>query len=148
MYTTFNGQRTTVQDFLGSHLNGSRVLYIGTDSRNTTQTKFSTVMVSHHPGRGGVLLKRVHAERKIDSLAERLLREAWYSVELALQVTPMLPAHMKIEIHLDVNQSALHKSGRYLQSVVGLVMAQGFDYRVKPDAWCATCIADKVVKAF
>jgi uncharacterized protein len=147
MYTTYSGQRTTLQDFLGLHLNGSQVLYIGTDSRNTDQTKFSTVLVSHHPDRGGVLLKRVFSERKIHSLAERLLREAWYSVELALEVAPMLPANVKIEIHLDVNQSPVHKSGRYLQPVVGLVMAQGFDYRVKPDAWCATCIADKVVKA-
>lgn len=147
MFTTFSGQHTTIQEFLGSHLNGNEVLYIGTDSRNTQHTKFSTVIVSHHPGRGGVLLKRVHTERKIDSLAERLLREAWYSVELALEVAPMLPKHVRIEIHLDVNQSPVHKSGRYLNPVVGLVVAQGFDYRVKPDAWCATCIADKVVKA-
>lgn len=148
MYLTFSGQRQSVPEFLSRHLNGSRVLYIGTDSRNTTQTKFSTVLVAYHPGRGGVMLKHVHCERKIEALGERLLKEAYYSVQLAMEVAAMVPPDVRVEIHLDVNQNVKHPSARYLSSVVGLVSAQGFDYRVKPDAWCATCIADKVVKQF
>ena len=147
IFTTSSGTRVTLEDFLRQHVNGhQRVIYIGTDSRNTQHTKFSTVLVAYTPGRGGVILRRNRRERKIESLGERLLREAFYSVELAIAASSLLPRQVSIEIHLDINSNARHKSHQYLTAVVGLVSAQGFDYRVKPDAWCATCIADRVVK--
>jgi len=145
-FTTYAGQQTTLEEFLGQHLNGNRVVYIGTDSRNHTHTNFSTVLVSYTPGHGGVVLKRSLRERKIESLGERLMREAWHSVELALEVATLIPESVQIEIHLDINTNVKHKSTRYLHSVGGLVAGQGFDYRVKPDAWCATCIADRMVQ--
>lgn len=146
MYTTLDGRRTTIAAFLAQHLNGSPVVYIGSDSKNGGRTKFSTVLVAYTPGRGGVLLKRVRHERKIESLGERLLKEAWYSVQLALEVAALLPPTVRIEIHLDVNGDERHRSAHHLAAVTGLVAGQGFTYRIKPEAWCATCIADKVVK--
>jgi len=147
MYTTLDGRRTSLEDFVDSHLHDSHVLYIGTDSKNTSRTKFSTCLVAYKKGRGGVLLKRIRHERKIASLGDRLIREAWYSVEMALELGPLLPRQVEVEIHLDVNADLRHKSARHLPAMVGLVAAQGFAYRVKPDAWCATFIADKVVKS-
>lgn len=146
MYSTLDGRRMSLEDFFREHLNGSRVLYIGTDSKNTTRTKFSTVIVAYTPGRGGVVIKRQYHERKIEALGERLVKEAWYSVQTALEAATLLPDDVRIEIHLDVNANAIHKSERHLNAMVGLVVGQGFAYRVKPDAWCATCIADRVVK--
>jgi len=147
MYTTFDGTPTSLELFLNRHLNGSRVVYIGTDSKTHHQTNFSTVLVAYHPGRGGVILRRSRHEDKIDSLQERLWKEAWYSVQLALDVMERISDGIAIEIHLDINSDARHRSGLYQQSLVGLVTSQGFACRVKPDAWCATSIADRLVRA-
>lgn len=146
-FTTFSGSVMSLERFLDQHLNGNGVLYIGTDSRNLHNTQFSTAVVSYTPGRGGVLLKMVRREQKIESLQQRLWKEAWYSVQLAMEVAQYTPDHVTIEIHLDVNASETHKSGKYAKALVGLVTSQGFDYRIKPDAWCASCIADRLVRS-
>ncbi len=148
MFTTSSGQHVSLLEFLQRHLQGGmqRTVYIGTDSKNTTRTKFSTVLVAYTPGRGGSVLQRVTVERKIETLGERLWREAWLSVQLALEVSQLLPQQLDIEIHLDINHNERHKSYQHLHTIVGMVSGQGFAYRVKPDAWCATCIADRVVK--
>ncbi len=136
----------SLEDFLQRHLDGTPVVYIGSDSKTLDQTRFSTVLVTYSPGRGGVILKRSRREKKITSLRERLWKEAWYSVQLGLQVVALTPHPVDIEVHLDVNANEKHLSAPYAQSLVGLVTSQGFAYRIKPDAWCATCIADRLVR--
>lgn len=146
MFTDLSGQPTSLERFLQDHVNGNPVIYIGTDSKTIKQTKFSTVLVSYTPGRGGVILRRTRRERKIESLQERLWKEAWYSVQLALDVAERMQRPIEIQIHLDVNASDLHHSSKYAPALIGLVTSQGFSCRIKPEAWCATCIADRLVR--
>lgn len=146
MFTTLSGQPITLERFLNHHVNGNRVIYIGTDSKTMQQTKFSTVLVCYTPGQGGVILRRSRREAKIHSLQERLWKEAWYSVQLAMEVGELLKPDVDIEIHLDVNSNELHRSGKYAPALVGLVTSQGFSCRIKPEAWCATSIADRLVR--
>jgi len=144
-FTTLDGHPITLEAFLARYSQGQRKLFIGTDSKTVQHTKFSTVLVSYSPGHGGVLLKRSRRELKIASLQERLWKEAWYSVQLGLEITGRL-RRAQIEIHLDVNCDERHRSGVYAPALVGLVTSQGFAYRIKPEAWCATCIADRLVR--
>ncbi len=146
MFDAGTQRHRRLDDFLGRNVNGNKIIYIGTDSKNTNVSKFSTVIAVYNPGRGGILFKRVFCERKIVSLRERLWKEAWYSVEMGLVVADLVSDSVKIEIHLDVNSNRKHKSAQYAQLVIGLVTGQGFACRIKPDAWCATCIADKVIR--
>ena len=146
-FTTLAGANISLDRFLDKNLNGNNLLFIGTDSKNAKVTRFSTVLASYTPGCGGVLIKQLNNERKIESLGERLMKEAWYSVQLAMEVAELVPLEAAaIEVHLDVSGNAVNKSASFSSAMIGFVSSQGFACRIKPDAWCATCLADKVIK--
>lgn len=78
----------------------------------------------------------------------RLITEATRSLEIAskLAETPLLDlvGDDNMEVHLDVG---LHgKSKEVVSTVTGMVKGSGFQYKIKPDAWLASCVADKLSK--
>lgn len=126
---------------------GSKIIHIGTDSLQTGRfTQFVTVLVMltvKHDGRGGggrVAYSREVVPR-IQSLRDRLSKEVWRSMELA-----MLLSEYDLTIHIDANPSPRYKSSKYLQELVGMVVGQGFKALWKPDSWAATHAADHVVR--
>jgi len=48
-----------------------------------------------------------------------------------------------VAVTIDVNKSELHKSGRYKDALVGMVMAYGWNVLVKPDDMTASKVADR-----
>ena len=125
-----------------------RVIYVGTDSQQAAGvTKFTTAIVSHEPGHGGTYAFIRFKTRRIDSLRERLLAEAWKSVELAMLVAQNTP-ELKIVVHLDVNESIKYKSGKYAGDLIALVVGQGFKAEIKPNAFAASTLADSLVKRY
>ena len=91
-------------------------------------------------------LSRARSVPRIASLRERLLREVWLSVELALEISPLLPGSAELTVHVDANPVQRHRSSRYVEELVGLVVSQGFAVAIKPAAWAATKAADFVVR--
>jgi len=83
---------------------------------------------------------------EVKSLRQKLFREAWLSVQTAMEIEPHTPDHTPIVVHLDVNPDKRWASSRHINEVVGLVMGQGFEVLYKPDAWAASHTADHVVK--
>ena len=126
---------------------GSKIIHIGTDSLQTGRfTQFVTVLVLltvREDGRGGggkVAYSRDVVQR-ISSLHQRLTQEVWRSLEFS-----MLLEGYDLTIHIDANPSERHKSSKYLQELVGMVVGQGFKALWKPDSWAATHCADWVVR--
>jgi uncharacterized protein len=125
---------------------------IASDSQQRGQwTEYVTVVTLIRPGKGGrVLFNREHIAR-IRELRERLWKETWRSTELAMELTetPDIGERMKIDvaaIHIDANVDPKHKSSKYVEELVGLVVGQGFNAVVKPEAWAASHAADHAVK--
>jgi len=147
---TASDKRMALADWLDIYASQQpRVIYIGTDSQQAAGvTKFTTVIVSYEPRHGGTYAFIRFKTRRIDALRERLLAEAWKSVELALTVAPRIPKDTKIAVHLDVNESLRFKSGKYAGDLVALVTAQGFDAEIKPKAFAASTLADALVKHY
>jgi predicted RNase H-related nuclease YkuK (DUF458 family) len=117
-------------------------LHIGTDSLQTGRyTQFVTVVVLLDPPHGGRVFYQRDIVPRINSLRERLTKEVWRSLDLAMQ----LPEH-DLTVHIDANPSEKHMSSRYLQELVGMVVGQGFKALWKPDSWAATHAADHVVR--
>lgn len=121
-----------------------QLVHIGTDSMQFSRvTQFVTVVAIITPGKGGRAAYRRHQEPRIRSLRERLAKEVHASVGLALVLAPIAPS---LTVHVDANPSPAHKSGLYVQELVGAVVGQGFRYAIKPDAWCASTAADRIVR--
>lgn len=122
-----------------------QAVHVGTDSQQAGfHTCFVTVLAILTPGRGGRAGYVRDRVPRITSLRERLLREVWRSVELALSLDELVPG--ELTVHIDANPVTTSRSSLYVQELVGLVVGQGFRARIKPESWAATHAADHVIK--
>jgi uncharacterized protein len=128
-----------IRDFVATAVReGDRLVHIGTDSlQGRRNTQFVTVLVILEPGKGGRVAYQRQMVPRIASLRERLLKEVWLSVTLALEINDVLPASAPLTVHIDANPVAAHRSS----------LGQGFKAAIKPEAWAATHTADYVVRA-
>lgn len=128
-------------------LAGMKTIYVGTDSQNDkNKTQYVTVIVVHEKGKGARAFYTTEAVPRIKSLRERLVREAWLSVQLALEISPFLSEESELEVHVDANPNTKFKSSAYVKELTSLVVSQGFKCLIKPEAWVAMHVADHVVK--
>lgn len=125
---------------------------IACDSQQVGQsTEYVTVVVVHRPTKGGRVFFCRERIPRVRELRERLFKEAWRSTTLAMELTsqPDIGSVFPINVsavHIDVNRDPKHKSSKYVEELVGLVMGQGFNAVVKPEAFAASHAADHVVK--
>ncbi|HKX45961.1 MAG TPA: ribonuclease H-like YkuK family protein [Planctomycetota bacterium] len=120
-------------------------LHVGTDSKNRGRTThFVTAVALLHPGRGGRILYRTAREPLMANLAQRLIHETQLSLEVATELASL--ARSEVVLHIDANPDERHRSSRYARSLAGMGLGCGFEVRLKPHAWCASHVADHVVK--
>lgn len=151
-WKTLGGERVELRSALLTELNtfpDTRVI-IACDSQQVgIVTEYVTVVVLHRPTKGGRVFICSERIARIRELRERLWREAYRSVQLAMELSSPpdgLEAISVDEVHIDANVDPRHKSSKYVEELVGLVMGQGFRAVVKPEAFAASHIADHVVK--
>lgn len=120
------------------------VLHVGTDSKHRgNASDFITVVAVLSPGRGGRAYYRRDRTPRARSLAEKLIHEAQLSIDVALELSAAMP--QDIVLHIDANEDERHRSSRYARMLAGMALGNGFEVRLKPNAWCASSVADHVV---
>jgi len=143
-WRSYDGKKKVeVEDFVTEHTGD--LFFIGTDSQNYSKKStcvFTTVLIAYKMHHGGSIITHKHKSSYMDSLRQRLLMEAMLSLEVGWFLDQRIKKESLIGIHLDVNQSLKYKSGQYKDELVGLIMAQGFNCLIKPDAWAASSVAD------
>jgi predicted RNase H-related nuclease YkuK (DUF458 family) len=139
-----NYDKKEVELFKFLKSNENKTFYIGTDSDASIKryTPFTTVIVAH-AGRGGCMVTHTDRVPYMDNLRQRLLMEAFRSLETAWFVDSIIQDKSLINIHLDVNSNLKYKSSKYRDELVGLIVAQEFNAHIKPYSWAATSVADK-----
>lgn len=134
-----------ITEFVREAAKDRQVVHIGTDSLQVNRyTQFVTVVAILTPHKGGRAVYCREISPRIASLRERLLKEVWKSVELGMQLAPVVGG--ELNIHVDANPSERHMSSKYVQELVGLVVGQGFKALIKPESWAATHAADWTVR--
>ena len=68
------------------------------------------------------------------------------SVQLALEINPLIEEESKLEVHVDANPNTKFRSSKYVKELTSMVVSQGFEAVMKPDAWAAMHVADHLVK--
>ncbi len=138
------GQKITYQlkDWLKENFKEGNELHIGTDSiQLKNHTQFITVVIIINPTKGGRVLYSRLITPRINALHQRLMREVWESVSLAMDLDIPTTA-----IHVDANPNENHLSSKYVKALAGMVVGNGFAVKIKPEAWAATAAADYVVR--
>jgi predicted RNase H-related nuclease YkuK (DUF458 family) len=143
-WRTYDGDLLSLDEYVDA-MKG-RDFFIGTDSQNYSKRGrkciFTTVLIAYEKGKGGrVLLHRDNTDY-IGALRQRLMLEAFRSLETAWYLDKKIKPVNQIVIHLDVNENLRYKSSKYKDELVGLVAAQGFEAKWKPMAWASSTVAD------
>jgi predicted RNase H-related nuclease YkuK (DUF458 family) len=131
-------------------LDNGQVVHIGTDAQKIARRmEFVTVACVLNPGKGGRVFYTRRSDRKDVSLFEKLSTETWLSLDLAIRMHEAfeLAADLQqIWVHVDANPDKRYDSSNYVKQLAGMVAGSGFPVLVKPNAWCASHVADYAVK--
>ncbi len=138
-----------VIDFMNQATDYTYKVMIGTDSQlyNTTKADFVTAVVVHRLGNGGRYFWRREKLSGFHTLRDRMIREALMSLDIAKEILASLKnqkaPEFGFEIHVDVGQNGETKV--MIQELVGMIRANNFEVRTKPESYAASSVADKCI---
>ena len=121
---------------------------IGSDSQLLSDSwMFATVVCLYWPGRGGTYFFTRGKKDKstYSSLGERLMSEVHSSVMIADQIRQLRP-DVSINVHADIASSPTNKSHKFAKMAESYITGMGFRPSIKPDAWAAAAVADKLTR--
>lgn len=136
-------------EFMKADTDREYVVTIGTDSElfNKTSADFVTAIVVHRVGNGARYFWRRMKFDKLHTIRDRILQEVMTSLDTAKSVLAELKAlnspEFKLEIHVDVGENGETK--KMIQELVGMIRANDFEAKTKPESYAASSVADRHV---
>ena len=120
---------------------------IGTDSQvRFGETEFATVIVFLREKRGGFMFMSREKTKRPFTVKERMLAEVARSIEIAFELCDLFNRYdIDMEVHADINTNPQFKSNEALREAMGYILAMGYAFKAKPDAFAGSCCADRVV---
>lgn len=123
-------------------------IIIGTDSEGFGEVDFATALIVHRVGRGG---RCFVAKTRVPNIVE-LRQKIYQEATLSLQFTQTIVGELKrflseellssgLEIHVDIGKNGPTKD--MIKEVVGMIKGSGYTVRIKPEAFAASCVADR-----
>lgn len=154
-----------IQEYLHS-VNKNTKIYMGVDSQAFSRTKkdpvtgkdrkewyadYYMVVAVHKNGCNGCKLfyervteKDYSQDRKKPTY--RLMQEAYKLAELFGKIADVIDGY-EVEVHLDLNPNKKYASSAVIAQAIGYIRAScNVEPIVKPDSWCATHCADRLVR--
>ena len=141
---TFN----SIIDFVKKFPKDNYRLIIGSDSQQKEKAVFVTAIIIYREGKGARFYYTKESTQRKHTLREKIYHETLKSLEVAKEVTEKLllgsVSDLNIEIHLDVGRNGETKE--LIKEVVGLVIGNGYEAKIKPSAYAASNVADRYTK--
>ncbi len=122
-------------------------IVVGTDSERygEAMADFVIAIVVHRVGKGGRYFWRRVGLAKIHTLRDRIIQEVLFSIEIAKEILVILKGlkapRFDFEIHADIGENGETKA--MIQEVVGMIRANNFEARTKPESYAASKVADR-----
>jgi len=126
---------------------------VGCDSSSDQEPHFPVAIVVLRVGEGGrFFLKKIkYSNRKFYNFKQRILEEVLISCELALYLKEILerevsrlekiPNYQFRYIHADIGENGATRD--MIKEVTGLIRGNGFEPKIKPEAFVAATVADR-----
>ncbi len=142
---SFEAMFQDILEFVAENPESQYKLIVGSDSQSRERVCFVTAIVIHHIGKGGrYYYTRSHA-MKMPSIKQRIFYEAHLSLDVASKLAGELSFNghneLNVEIHLDVGRNGQTRS--MIKELVSQIVGSGFAAKIKPNAYCASQVADK-----
>ena len=126
-------------------------IIVGCDSSSGDEPHFPVAVVILRKGEGGrFFLKKIgYKNRKFYNWKTRVLEEVLLSCELALFLRENVENKLKVAsfnyqfryIHADIGENGQTKD--MIKEVTGLIRGNGFEPKIKPEAYVASTVADR-----
>ena len=126
-------------------------IIIGCDSSSSEEPHFPVVIVVLRVGWGGrFFLKKIsYKDRKFYNWKTRVLEEVFLSCQLALHLRENFEKKINNKdfryqfryIHADIGENGQTRD--MIKEVIGLIRSNGFEPKIKPEAFVATTVADR-----
>ncbi len=147
---TLYGEPVNIKRAIAESTEGpDKSIIIGTDSQRFDHHEdFITVIVVRTEMKGARVFFTKERELKYYTLRDKLIKEAYMSIQTAHELAPILPDSCKIAaLHADVNPDPEKgKSAKYEREIVGYIKGNGFPVMTKPDGWAASHVAEHILK--
>jgi hypothetical protein len=136
-----------IKEFIANDPKRTYRFLIGTDSQSFDhKIDFITVIVVHRVGVGARYFWRREIVQKNLGLYQRLWQEAILSLKIAQEFLKTLTReklNFYFELHLDLSTTG--KSSSSVKEIINLVRSYGFEVKIKPEAYAASKIADRLI---
>lgn len=136
-------------EFMAADENRHYKIIVGSDSQqfNGSFADFVTAIVIHRVGNGGRYFWRRVGSGRFHTLRDRIIQEALFSIDVAKELLGLLENSTAngfgFEIHVDIGVAGETKA--IIQEVTGMVRANNFEVRIKPESFAASKVADRHV---
>ena len=142
----YEGVIEKIADYIKEDTNFRYKVIVGTDSENRSGvTDFVTAIIAHRIGNGGMYFWNRNSMSNIVVMADRIAKETQLSIELAWRLRETFRSNglagFEPEVHLDVGEGGATRD--MIRWVTGMVLGSGFHYKIKPDSFGATKVADR-----
>ncbi len=126
---------------------------VGCDSSSSEEPHFPVAVVVLRKGEGGrfFLRKIKYKNKKFFNWHQRILEEVLLSCDLALslreklnsevQKIPDIKKYQFKYIHADIGEEGVTRD--MIKEVTGLIRGNGFEPKIKPEAYVASIVADR-----
>lgn len=147
MWLDPHGNQKKLSDII-NQIDETCEVFVGSDSQlNSGFWIFASVICLYWPGQGGRYFFR--RDKKCRStyscLEDRLLSEVHSSVIIADEIRQRKP-WLQIHVHADIASNPQEKSNKVAKIAQSYIAGMGFSAAIKPDAWAAATIADKLTR--
>lgn len=141
-----------ILNFMQADQNRDYKVIIGSDSEIEADktADFVTAIIVYRVGNGGrYFWRRIENAQKFYTLRDRILAEVVMSLDVAKRVIEEfqkvggMGERTDFEIHIDVGENGATKV--MIQELVGMIRANNFAVKTKPDSYAASKVADRHV---
>lgn len=145
-----------IVDYLSVDKKAKYEIAIGTDSMTRSQTKFALAIVVHRNTNGAIFFSRTFTHSKFNKnmLHEKLVRETSMSIDTAVFIAEELKkygidvldnsSNIDFQVHMDIGTKGA--TAEFISELEGWVTAYSFKYKIKPESYASSTIADKLSK--
>ncbi|MBM7623925.1 ribonuclease H-like YkuK family protein [Sporohalobacter salinus] len=145
---SFDQTFTSIIKFVKAAPKANYRLIIGTDSKQTQTAVFVTAIVIYREGRGARFYYNKEEVKPKPTLRKRIYHETLNSLKVAglvsEKMTEKTVADLNIEVHIDIGQNG--ETRDLIKEIVGMVVGNGYEAKIKPSAYAASNVADRYTK--
>ena len=134
-----------------AHTQKNGTIHIGTDSQLiANKYVFSTAICliggDLRPQNLYFISKSTMDSKRYSTLLQRITEEVEKSIHMGLKMLAYCPT-IDIELHLDISGEEKNEStSKFSRMLLGYAKGNGFECKIKPDAFAASSVADRHTK--